>query len=294
MKRKVKEVVREITPLTQQDCFTIFSRTKDGFDFPLHYHEEFELNYIENAQGAQRVVGDHLETIENRELVLIGPLVHHAWFNAQCRQKNIKEITIQFHKDLFEDKFLNKNQLSFLKSMLLLSGRGIAFSQETIQQVAPRINNLNKKNGFDSVLELMSILHDLSISRNMRILSDTNFLKPADQYHSTRIDRTFDFMTKNLDKEISLKEVAKLANMTEVSFSRFFKQKTGSTFIESLNDIRISQAARMLIETAQTVSEIAYACGFNNMSNFNRTFKRKKGCSPKEFRMTYSGRRIFI
>lgn len=294
MKSKVKEVIRETTPLTQSDCFTMFSRVKDSFDFPLHYHEEFELNYIENARGAQRVVGDHIETITNYELVLIGPLVHHGWFNGQCKQTNIHEITIQFHKDLFDEKFLSKNQLSYLKSMLQLAGRGISFSQETIQLLAPRIKNLNKKNGFDSVLELMSILHDLSTSRNMKILSDINFFKGMDQYYNTRIDKTFEFMTKNLEKEITLSEVAKLSNMTEVSFSRYFKQKTGTTFIDALNDIRISQAVRMLIETSLSISEIAYSCGFNNMSNFNRTFKRKKACSPKEFRLNYSGRRIFI
>lgn len=290
----MKEVIREVTPLTQLDCFTIFSRTKESFDFPLHYHDEYELNLIENAGGAQRVVGDHFEIIDNFELILIGPQVHHGWFNAQCRNKSIHETTIQFHKDLFDDKLLNKNQLSFLKSMLHLAGRGISFSKETIIALAPRIKNLNKKNGFDSVLELMSILHDLSISRNMKILSDTNFLKPFDHFHQSRIERTFEFMMKNLDKEITLKEVAKLSNMTEVSFSRYFKQKTGSTFIDSLNDIRIGQAARLLIETPQSVSEIAYSCGFNNLSNFNRTFKRKKGCSPKEFRLNFSGRRIFI
>src|SRR5690606_22929131 len=99
---------------------------------------------------------------------------------GQCKQTNIHEITIQFHKDLFDEKFLSKNQLSYLKSMLQLAGRGISFSQETIQLLAPRIKNLNKKNGFDSVLELMSILHDLSTSRNMKILSDINFFKGMD------------------------------------------------------------------------------------------------------------------
>lgn len=290
----MNEVVREITPLTQQDCFTIFTRTKEYFDFPLHYHDEFEINFIENASGAQRVIGDHIENIDQLELVLVGPLLHHAWFTHHCESRNIKEITIQFHKDLFDEKLLNRNQLGFIKAMFQKSSRGILFSPETIRQVAPRIRALNEKGGFDSVLELMSILHDLSTSRNMRILSQTNFSKPFDQYNNGRIDRTFDYITRNFDKDISLKEVARLVNMTEVSFSRYFKQKTGTTFIDSLNDIRISQAARMLLETSQTVSEIAYASGFNNMSNFNRTFKKKKGCSPKEFRMNFSGRRIFI
>lgn len=83
--------------------------------------------------------------------------------------------------------------------------------------------------------------------------------------------------------------------MTEVSFSRFFKNRSGKTFINSLNDIRLGHASRMLIDTTHSVSEIAYNCGFNNISNFNRIFKKKKGCTPKEFKEGYSvGSRIFI
>ena len=97
-----KNILREITPLTQADCFTLFSRVKADFDFPLHYHEEFELNFISNAQGAKRVVGDHLEEIDELELVLVGSNLQHAWFTHKCKSKEIMEITIQFHKDLLQ------------------------------------------------------------------------------------------------------------------------------------------------------------------------------------------------
>jgi transcriptional regulator GlxA family with amidase domain len=82
--------------------------------------------------------------------------------------------------------------------------------------------------------------------------------------------------------------------MTEVSFSRFFKARTGITFIDSLNEIRLGNASRMLIDTTHSIAEIAYNCGFNNISNFNRIFKTKKKCTPKEFRESYSGKRIFV
>ncbi|MBS1654603.1 MAG: helix-turn-helix transcriptional regulator, partial [Bacteroidetes bacterium] len=93
-----------------------------------------------------------------------------------------------------------------------------------------------------------------------------------------------------------LNEAARLASMTEVAFSRFFKLRTGKTFVDTLNEIRLGHASRMLIETTQSVTEVAYKCGFNNMSNFNRIFKKKKDCTPKEFRLAYnsSGVRMFI
>jgi AraC-like DNA-binding protein len=288
-------IMREITPLTQNDCFTIFSRVKKEFNFPLHYHEEFELNLILNAKGAKRIVGDNIEIIDDAELVLVGPNLGHAWFTNKCKSEEIKEITIQWHKDLFDDKMLRRNQLSFIRSMLERSAKGISFSKETIKALTPRIVSLNQKNGFDSVLELMSILHDLSASRNMRTLSDITFNNDQLNYNSRRIEKAFEHMNNNYDKQITLGEVAKLVSMTEVSFSRFIKKRTGNTFIDSLSEIRLGHASRMLIDTTHSVAEISYNCGFNNISNFNRIFKKKKNCTPKEFRENFAiGTRVFI
>lgn len=287
-------VIREITPLTQSDCFTLFSRVKKKFDFPLHYHEEYELNLILNAKGAKRIVGDHIDLIDDLELVLIGPNQYHAWFTHQAESEEITEVTIQFNKDLFSDNLLKKNQLSFIRNMLERSQRGILFSKSTIQRLKPRIIDLSQKSGFDSVLELLSILHDLSISRNMHTLSDATFNNEQSNYNSRRIEKAFEYMNANFNREISLAEVAKIASMPEASFSRFIKKRTGITFIDSLNEIRLGHASRLLIDTTQTIAEIAYKCGFNNISHFNRIFKRKKMCTPKEFRENYSGSRIFV
>ncbi len=291
------QLLREIIPLTQSDCLTIFSRVKHNFDFPLHYHDEFELNFIMNAKGAKRIIGDHMGEITELELVLVGPNLQHGWFTHNCKSEEIKEITIQFHRDLFDDKLLRRNQLGFIKSMFERSSRGILFSKETVQGIMPRLLELPQKHGFDSVLELMSILHDLSISRNMKMLSDASFANSENfSYNSRRVEKVMEYMNQNFDKTVTLAEVSKLALMTEVAFSRFFKARTGQTYIDMLNEIRLGHASRMLIETTNNITEIAYKCGFNNMSNFNRIFKKRKNCTPKEFRETYaqSGVRTFI
>ena len=290
-----KNIVREITPLTQNDCFTIFSRVKNQFNFPLHYHEEFELNLILNAKGAKRIVGDHIDQIDELELVLVGPNLSHAWFTHQCKSKEIKEVTIQWHKDLLDEKLLRRNQLSFIRKMFDLSAKGILFSKEAAQAICPRIVTLNQKSGFDSVMALINILHDLSTSRNMRTLSEASFNSEFQlNFNSRRIEKAFEYMNKNYDKPISLKDIARLVNMTEVSFSRFIKKRTGITFIDSLNEIRLGHASRILIDTTNSISEVSYNCGFNNISNFNRLFKKKKGCTPKEFRENFTGTRTFI
>ncbi len=292
-----QNLLREITPLTQSDCFTVASRLKTDFDFPLHYHEEFELNFLENAKGARRVIGGHIETIDNLELVLVGPNLQHGWFNHQCKSGGINEITIQWHRDLLDDDFLQRNQMSYIRSMFQQSLRGILFASDTVRQITPRLKGLVQKTGFESVLELLSILHALSTSGNMRTLSDISF-QAADTitYNSRRIEAVMAYLNKNFDREISLAEGARLVSMSEVAFSRFFKARTGKTFVDTLNEIRLGHASRMLIDTTQSVSEIAYRCGFNNMSNFNRIFKKKKQCTPKEFREEYnaSGVRTFV
>lgn len=293
-----KSIIKEITPLTKADCFTLFSRFKTEFDFPLHYHEEYELNFIENAGGAQRVVGSDVEEIDDLELVLVGSNVRHAWFTHHCKDKKIHEITIQFHKDLFSDIFLKRNQLGYIRGLFDKSQNGILFSQETIVRIAPRIKALERRSGFDSVLELMSILHDLSTSRNIRVLSAGLGGAPPDALFSDsrRIEKVVQFMNENFGKAVRLGEAAKLAGMTETAFSRFFKARTGVTFVDCLNEIRLGHASRMLIDTTNSIAEIAYDCGFNSISNFNRIFKKKKGSRPKEFRQNYSntGTRIFI
>ncbi|MEK7198359.1 MAG: AraC family transcriptional regulator [Bacteroidota bacterium] len=291
-----KKILREITHLTSADCFTVFARTKTEFDFPVHYHEEFELNFIKNGKGVKRIIGDHVEEIGEYELVLIGPNLQHAWFTHKCKSHEITEITIQFHKDLFDEKFLRRNQLSFIRTMLGNSLRGILFSFETASLLSSRIMRLSKKSGFESVLELMSILHELSISRHSRMLSNSTFNNMENfSYNSRRIERVMEYLNENFHNPISLTEIARLTNMAESAFSRFFKTRTGMTFIDSLTEIRLGHASRMLIDTTQSVSEIAYECGFNNISNFNRIFKKKKGCTPKEFKKSYTAEeRIFF
>lgn len=289
-----KDVIREITPLTQNDCFTIFSRKKSEFNFPLHSHEEMELNLILNAAGTKRIVGDHIDEIDDMEMVLVGSNLPHGWFTHRCKTGNIHEVTIQFQKELFSQGFLQKNQLIYIRKLFDGAKRGVSFPRETIQQITPRLLALEKKTGFDSILELFSIFHDLSISRNIKMLSDSTFMPEKFTYNSRRLERVFDYMNHHFAKEITLKEVAKISNMPEASFSRFIKMHTGFTFTESLTDIRLGHVSRMLIDTTHSVAEIANKCGFNNMANFNRIFKLKKGCTPKEFKKNYSGHRVFI
>lgn len=291
-----ESVFREVTPLSDRDCFMIFSRIKNEFTFPIHIHAEYELNFIENGKGAKRVVGDSIEEIEDLELTLIAsPALEHGWLNHKCDCQEIKEITIQFHDDLFNEHLLQKNQFRTVKEMFEKASCGLTFSKETIFQMKDRLYSLaSEYQGAHSVLKLIGILYDLSLSKSMRELSSRAFNTNDQKYDSRRVERVYNYMLENYGKEIKLLDVANLVGMTEVAFSRFLKKRTGRNFIDSLNDIRLGHATRMLADTTQSVAEIAMDCGFNNLSNFNRIFKKKKGCTPRDFRENFKESKYFF
>ena len=293
---QIPSVFREVTPLSTEDCFVIINRTKTEFSYPVHVHPEYELNFIENAKGAQRIVGDSIEEIDDLELCLIGNAsLEHAWMTYHCESNEIHEITIQFHKDLFLESLLNKKQFHSIAVMLENAKKGMLFSRPVIEAVKDRLDLLNKKqNGFYSVLDLLTILYELSNDENSRILCSSSFNKQDDSSESRRIQKVITFLNSNYHKEIRLLDVAKYVNMSEVSFSRFMKKRTGKNYIDYLNDLRLGIASRILIDSSKTIAEISFECGYNNLSNFNRIFKKRKGFTPKEFRENYSKMRIMI
>lgn len=283
-----KDIHREITQLSHSDSFLVYYRIKDDFNFPLHFHPEYELNFIHKGNGVRRVIGDHIEEINDYELVLVGPNLPHCWEIHNCINKEIHEITIHIHKDLLDERLLSRRVFKSIRDMLNRSLHGISFSEKTIKEVMPRLFELPKTSGIDYFLEFISILHDLSISRNQKLLS-TSFSNYNDYENSDKIKKVHEFVQNNFQRKISLDEISELINMTPVSFNRFIKKRTGRTFVSYVNNIRISYASRLLLETDLSVGEIAYKCGFNNLANFNRMFKKTKNNTPSEFRTEFNG-----
>jgi len=272
------------------------SRIKSEFTYPVHVHPEYELNFIENGKGAGRLIGDSIEEIDDLELCLIGnENLGHAWMNSHCVSQDIHEITIHFYKQLLFDSLLKKKQFHSIALMLENAKKGIVFSRKTIELVKYDLYSLSDRyKGFYSVIDLFTILYKLSLDTDCRILCTGTFVNQDDSSESRRIQKVIGFLNSNYQKEIRLIDVANHVNMSEVSFSRFMKKRTGKNYIEYLNDLRLGIASRCLIDTSKTIAEISYECGFNNLSNFNRIFKKRKGYTPKEFRENYSKMRILI
>lgn len=281
-----ENINREITLLEPDQVFLIIDRVKQKFDFPIHFHPEYELNFILNGKGVRRVVGNSMLEIDDIELVLIGPNLEHGWETHNCNTKNIYEITIQFHEDLFNEKLLSLKNFKPIQDLFAKSKHGILFDRNTAMKLMPKIKSLTAVNGVDDFIKLIRILEELALSRSQRLLS-TNIIRSNEFSNSNKIKKVQEFLNQNYSSKIYLKQIANLVNMSQSSFNRFIKKRTGKTFIEYTNDTRITHATKFLVESDMSIGEIAYKCGFNNIANFNRIFKKSKNLTPSEFKSEY-------
>jgi hypothetical protein len=289
-------IMREITPLSERDCFYIADRHKTEFTYPIHCHAEYELNFTEQASGVRRVVGDSSEVIGDYDLVLItGKELEHVWEQHECTSKDIREITIQFSSDLFFKDFINKNQFGSIRLMLEKAQCGISFPMQAIMKVYNWLDKLaSEEQGFYAVMSFLRILYELSLYDDARVLSSSSFAKIDNFSDSRRVQKVQKYIADHYQEDIRLADMADMVGMTSVSFSRFFHLRTGKTLSDYIIDIRLGFATRLLVDSSQTIAEICYDCGFNNLSNFNRMFRKKKECSPKEFRENYRKKKIII
>lgn len=285
---KEKQIIHEITPLHDQESLYIADRRKMKFSYPIHNHKAFELNYVENAPGVRRIVGDNSEVIGDYDLVLItSPHLEHVWEQNQCVSENIHEITIQFHWSM-DEGFLSRTPFDSIRRMMDDARKGIAFPMEAIVKIHERLTNLGlQKDSFLAINTFMAILYDLSCS-NYRTLATSSYAKVDIQDDSKRILKVKTHIHDHYMDDIRLNELADIAGMSTSAFSRFFKLHTGLTLRDYLITVRLGNAARMLLDTSESIANISFYCGFNNLSNFNRIFKDRKGCSPSTFREQFS------
>lgn len=290
------DVLAEITPLSEKDCFYIVDRHKTEFTYPLHQHKEYELNFIEHASGARRIVGDSVEEVGEYDLVLIGSEnLEHVWEQGSAKSNNIREITIQFTADLFNGEWLSKNQFASISDMLRRAEHGLCFPIGTIMKIYSVLDTLaNENESFVQFLKFMFLLHRLSLSDEARMLSSSSFANTTRNLESRRVKKVKQYINDHYAEPLNLSDLADMAGMAPTAFSRFFRLRSGRTLSDYITDIRLGVASRLLVDTTKNISEICYECGFNNLSNFNRMFRAKRGSSPREFRMMYKKNKIIV
>ena len=288
------EIIKEVSPLSDMDCFIVSERNITDIKPSIHIHPECELTYIWNSKGALRVVGDSVEEIGDEDLFLIAnPELEHGLI-VHDSKPNIYEISVKFHPDFLSMPFMRKNQFISICDLFKQAERGVAFNHETISKVCPLIKTLTyDRDSFYSLIKLIIILHELSLQPSIKELSTQQFtLANAPNSNDEKMNRVISYLNSHYSDVIHLKDVADLANMSESSFCKFIKQRTSKSFVDFLTDIRLGAASRALIDSNRSISEISYSCGFNNLSNFNRIFKKKKHCTPSTFRESFKNKTI--
>ncbi len=286
------EIHFESIPLTEKDFFYMVEQSKDHFTEHLHQHDFYELHFAEHCNGTRRIVGDSVEDTGDYDLVLLGSGVSHTWCSIKRPGHKIKEISIYFSPDFINGRFGCKREIQDIVAMLKHAANGIAFDMGAIMRAYNRLLSITQhESGFYRMSEFMSVLHELAAGGNYRMLSSTAPMAYSDS-EPQRITVVKDYIINNYMSEIRLNTLAELAKMTPTAYSRFFKGRTGCSVSDFIIDIRLDYASRKLLDTDMPISDVCYDCGFNNVSNFNRIFKKKKGCSPKEFRDSFHRKTI--
>jgi AraC-like DNA-binding protein len=271
--------------------FTAFQRSDPRFPFYWHYHPEFELTLIVDSHG-QRLVGDGIADYGPGDLVLLGPNVPHSWRSGPVKSTQgevHRAVVVQFREDFLGQRFFELKEMESVARLLRHCSNGLAFGHtETGAKVAKYLEKLPSVSPSKQLVLLLTALVDLASEPQAQVLSSLRvrpICRPADQQ---RIDAICVYLNEHFEEEIEFEKLSERFHMDQASLCRFFKRATGRTMTAYLNELRVGAAAQLLINTDESVLDIAFRVGFGNYSNFNRQFKRIKGFGPRTLRRQFS------
>lgn len=253
---------------------------------PLHFHEMCELVYIQKGYG-KRIVGDHVRDFMEGDLVLLGPGLPHIWLNDPIFQqsddsRSVSSIVIYFSAYLLSDLVGESN--SVIENLIVRAQRGLQFYGETQQRVVQSLNILKEKNSLTRISSFFNIIDILLNSGECNSLASIAYKNSFDKNDTDRMSTLYQYLNKNFKNVVSLSEAAKVVNMSPSTFCRFFKSRTGKPFSLFLNELRIGHACKLLIDGDQSITSIAFECGYQNLTNFNKFFRRVVGKTASQYK----------
>ncbi len=251
--------------------------------FYWHFHPEFEIVFIDGADG-NRMVGQHASAFEKNDLVMIGSYIPHLNFDYGIRTP-YEKIVIHIGKDFLKNAQENTPEFGPIADLFAQSRRGIAFGKETKATIGPRIMQLAKLEGLEQFMELLRILYALEKADDKEFLHKKEVKNQYTSRDQSRLDRIYSFVDQNYTRRIRIEEIAELSHLSPAAFCRYFKKMTRLTFTQFVNHYRIDKAKKMLL-SGESVTTTCYACGFESLSYFNRAFKQITGRIPSSFSMS--------
>lgn len=258
-------------------------------DTSWHYHAQYELLYISQSFGI-RFVGDSVAQFAPGDLVLVGPYLPHLWrndasFYQDHEEIKVKTMVLRFARNFLGEGTFENPEFSEINHLLEESIFGISFGKKVSKKLHDDLTGITDLPPAGQSIKLLEILNRLSTVDDKKRLSSTD-MRQYSMKHSQRLDEVIKFISDNYTNYISLDDVADIACMTTNSFCRFFKKMTNKSFTQFLNEVRIRNATRMLVQDDLPVSEVGYAVGYKSITNFNRQFKQITGRTPKAYSRT--------
>ncbi|WP_077370986.1 AraC family transcriptional regulator, partial [Flavobacterium sp. A45] len=287
-KKRIMKIEKTKISSYLNSYISVISREESFFQSPFHSHPELELVYIKESYG-KRIVGNSVEQFVSGDMVFLGSDIPHVWLNDEIYYKGIntlkaEAIVVYFNKDIFGPIFYELKETQKINNLFNRAGRGLSITGKTNELIAKKLEKLVHKKNFEIIIGLFEILSMLSESSDISFVNNEAYTPVNDSAKNDRLSDVFEYVKNNFKQDISLDEIAKIANLTPTSFCRMFKSKTQKHFVEYLNEIRVSNACKFLIESDMGMSEIAYECGYKTVSNFNKLFKKLTETTPKEYR----------
>ncbi len=271
---------------SNQQSFLLSEFKQNYFDSPWHFHNEYELTYINSGYGT-RFVGTSAELFTAGDFVLIGPKLPHYWrcdtVFYERKELIAKSQVFQFKEDLFFTQELP--EMKNIHLLLKKATSGIQFIDG--KKYEKQIKVLGRLTGIHRLLAFYTLLEELSLDTNQRLLSTTQSSQFYQAKDSARFQKILNYVFDNLEQEISLEIIAEKVHMSKSSFCKYFKKRTKTTFTEYINGLRIAKASKLLSESDLTISEVCFTSGFNSLSYFNRQFKKRKNISPTAYAKLY-------
>lgn len=282
--------VLEYLPREEEESFVVKYFDYDHYPTPWHYHPEYELVLVTESTG-KRFIGDNIKSFSPGDLALIGPNVPHLYRNDPPYYQpesglRANSIVIHFLASSLGVDFLALPACRKIRELLSKSAMGLDIKGKANEVVTEKMHQILELKGVSRLLKLLDILNTLAETQDKKSISNQP-VKGENDKESERLSKVFEYVMNNFLSEISITEVADLVHMAENSFSRYFSQRTRRTFSAFVNEVRLSHASRLLIESNKSVSEICFASGFNNLSNFNRQFKSLHGFGPLAYKNQY-------
>lgn len=257
----------------------------EDYAWEYHYHPEYEIVCVLRGNGT-RHIGNHFSGYENGDLVFLGPNMPHAGFGLNSHGPH-EEIVIQVKEDVLSGSFISRPEMAEIKKLLENSKYGIYFNGTTKKEVTKKMIRLLKLPAFERLIEFISILQTMAISKEYELISPSTNFSSVIKKHNVRLQKIFTYLEQHFNEEINTQAVASIANLSVPSFCNYFKKVMNTTFTDFVNQYRIQRAC-LLLQQEKTIAEVCFECGFNNVAYFNKVFKNLTKKTPSEFRREIS------